>query len=826
MVAGSGEEKASASTPPTVFVSYASQDVAVAAAVVEALERHAIKCWIAPRDVVPGEFYAGAIVHAIDAAKVIVLVLSENAATSQHVLREVERATSKRHPVVALRIDRAPLPAELEYFLNTSHWLDASGSVERALPKLVDALQRSMAAAAVATPGDTGVTAKPAANLVQRPPLAGPASHRDLHPRWSLKLVAPVVVALLVAAAAAFHYLSRSPKLTDKDTIVLADFTNSTGDPVFDGTLRQGLAIQLEQSPYLSLISDNRIRRALALMSQSASAALTPEIAQEICERTTSAAVLDGSIAMLGSQYVVGLRARSCRTGEVLDEEQVQAPRKEDVLNALTQIARQFRIRVGESLATVQKHNTSLPEATTASLPALKAYSAGVAALAANGDAAAQPFLKRATEIDPNFAVAHALLGIGYNAMGEATLAAESIGKAYELRDRTSDAERFFITNSYEMAAIGNLEKARRTCELWAQAYPRDFHPHSFLAGVIYPTLSQYERALEESKRTVEIDPDFVIGYNILAQTYQSLDRFPEAERTLERASNRKLDLPDFLIARYELAFLLGDRARMDRELTRGREKFTSADLASHLDAFGLAYSGRLHEATQQSQQAVDLARTSGQEERAALFQAAAALREALYGNSSAAKPVATAALALTRGRDVQYGSALALALAGDSSRAQQLADDLEKRFPEDTAVKFNYLPTLRASIALNHGDAVKAVELLQVAAPYDFGSPPSSFYGLFGALYPTYIRGRAKLDAGRGADAAREFQRILDHRGIVVADPIGALAHLQLGRALVLSGDLPGGRAAYRDFLALWRNADPEIPVLKLAKAEYEKLQ
>ena len=265
----------------------------------------------------------------------------------------------------------------------------------------------------------------------------------------------------------------------------------------------------------------------------------------------------------------------------------------------------------------------------------------------------------------------------------------------------------------------------------------------------------------------------------------------------------------------------------MDRELAKGREKFSSADLASHLDAFGLAYSGRLHEATQLSQQAVDLARTSGQEERAALFQAAAALREALYGNSSAAaKPVATAALALTRGRDVQYGSALALALAGDASRAQQLADDLEKRFPEDTAVKFNYLPTLRASIALSHGDAVKAVELLQVAAPYDFGSPPSSFYGLLGALYPTYIRGRAKLDAGRGADAAREFQRILDHRGIVVADPIGALAHLQLGRALVLSGDLPSGRAAYRDFLALWRNADPEIPVLKLAKAEYEKLQ
>ena len=640
--------------------------------------------------------------------------------------------------------------------------------------------------------------------------------------RW---MVVPAAVAVVVVSVAGYFHFHRTPKLTDKDTIVLADFTNTTGDPVFDGTLRQGMAVQLEQSPFLSLIPEERMRQVLKLMSKPADARLTPEIAREICERTASAAVLDGSIASLGSRYVLGLRAKDCRTGDVFAEEQVQAARKEDVLNALGQIARKFRARVGESLTTVKDHDTPLAEATTPSLEALKAYSAAWKVQSTAGSAAVVPLFKRAIEIDPKFALAYAALGRMYGDIGEFDLSAESTSKAFQLRDRISDREKFFITAAYDLQVTGNLEKAQQTCQLWAQTYPREMTPHAFLSGIIYPAFGRYESAFEESENAIKLDQDFAYAYAILGFDNQYLDRLREAETALQRASERKLELPDFLIQQYDIAFLKGDKAGMERAVALGqRESGAEDEIADH-EAFVLAYSGQLEQAKGMARHAADLAQQAEQQERAAQFEAGTALWEGFFGNAVAARLSAVAALDLSKDRDVEYGTAVALALAQDS-QSQALANSLGTRFPEDTSVRFSYMPTLRALLALNHGEPSKAIELLQVAAPYELGAPRSSMHAFFGALYPVYVRGVAYLAARQGREAAAEFQKILDHRGIVVSDPIGALAHLQLGRAYALWGDKTKAKSAYQDFLTLWKDADSDIPILKQAKAEYAKMQ
>jgi len=633
-------------------------------------------------------------------------------------------------------------------------------------------------------------------------------------------------VGVLVLTIGGYFYLHRPPRLTDKDTIVLADFVNTTGDPVFDGTLRQGLAVQLEQSPFLSLISEERILHTLSLMGQSSDARLSPELAHEVCERTASTAVLDGSIAGLGSQYVLGLRAKNCRTGDILDEEQVEVARKEDVLNALTEIASTFRTRVGESLVTVEKHDTPLAEATTPSLEALKAYSMGWKVVASRGGDAAVPFFKQAAAIDPQFAAAYASLGLMYGSMGETETGTENIRRAYELRDRASDNEKFFITAYYDGRATGNQKKAQQTCEAWKQAYPRESMPHSFLAGFIYPVLGEYEKAAEEAQKATELAPDFGVGYALLGFNSLSLDRLGEAEDAARRASERKIETRDLALLRYDAAFLKSDTGGMQREAAAARGKSGVEELISGQQAFALAYTGHLQEARKMSRRASDLAQQAAHREEAAVFETRTALWEAFYGNTPAAKPAAMAALALAKNREVQYGAAVALAIVGDSSQAQTLTKDLERSFPEDTSVKFNYLPTVRAFLALNHGDPAKAIELLQVAVPYELGQPRSTQTGFFGALYPIYARGQAYLAARQGADAVREFQKILDHPGIMVGDPIGVLAHLQLGRAYAMQGDTTKAKAVYQDFLTLWKDADPDIPVLKQAKAEYARLQ
>ncbi len=657
---------------------------------------------------------------------------------------------------------------------------------------------------------------------VRWPTSRKPEAATGIASRW--KMIAPAVaVAALALTAAGYFYLHRKPKLTDKDTIVLADFSNTTGDPVFDGTLRQGLSVQLEQSPFLSRVSDERVQKTLGLMEQPADARLTPGLAREICERIASAAVLDGSIASLGTQYVLGLRATNCRSGEVLDEEQAQAARKEDVLNSLSQIASRLRTRLGESLATVEKYDTPLAEATTSSLEALKAFSASFKVPNTAPPDTGLSLLKRAVEIDPNFAMAQALLGGFYGFDGESVLAAQSITKAYQLRDHTSDHERFFITASYELGVTGNLEKLQQTGELWEQAYPRDSVVRAGFLPVAYAGLGKYERQVEEGERAIELDPDTWITYFNLVMGYTCLGRVKEAERTIQRAAERKLG--SLLGNRYNLAFLKGDQAEMERigalrRQTPGEEK---SDIFSQ-EASVLAYAGRLRQARTTSQHAVQLAQQAAQQENAASDKVSAALREALFENPSEARHAATAALALSKALEVEYGAALALALSGDSSRPQTLANDLETRRPEATPVRFSYLPTLRALLALQRGEPAKAIELLQPAAPFELGLPWTGG-SVFGALYPVYVRGEAYLAAHQGPEAAAEFQKILDHRGIVGSDPIGALARLQLGRAYALSGDKTKAKTAYQDFLTLWKDADPDIPILKQAKAEYTKL-
>lgn len=647
-------------------------------------------------------------------------------------------------------------------------------------------------------------------------------------PRRSHKTLA-AAAAVLALVGAGYFFFSRAPKLmgaklTDQDTIVLADFANTTGDPVFDGTLRQGLAIQLEQSPFLSLVSDKRIQSTLSLMGQAKDARLTPELAREICERTGGAAVLDGSIAKLGSQYVVGLRAKSCRTGEIVTEEQVQVARKEDVLNALSQIATGFRTRVGEKLATVEKHSTPLTEAATPSLEALKALSAGLGLFYSTGDAAAVPLLKRAIEIDPKFAMAHALLGNTYGSLEDPALSAEHITKAYRLRDRTSDREKFYIDAAYDFRVTGNLERLRETCEAWAQTYPRDTNALGFLP-LTYAVSGSYKKLFDETSKMIELHPDFAFGYLFHAHSFKHLDRLPEAERTLELASARKLKIPNFLVLRYDLAFLKGDKVEMERQTGLARGIAGAEDVISTREAFGLAYTGQLAQARKMSERAVALDLRTGQREKAALDMVPIALWESLFGNATAAKRSAPAPLNLSKELYVEYGVAFALAVAGDSFQSQKLADDIEKRFGEDTGARFSYLPVLRARLALNQGMPAKAIELLQIAGPNELGFQRSAIHGNFGALYPIYVRGEAYLAAHQGAEAAVEFQKILDHRGIVVSDPIGALAHVQLGRALAMSGDKPKAKAAYQDFLTLWKDADADIPIFQQAKAEYAKL-
>jgi eukaryotic-like serine/threonine-protein kinase len=639
--------------------------------------------------------------------------------------------------------------------------------------------------------------------------------------RWTVAAAAAAAIAL---AAAGSIFYPRQAKLTDKDSIVLAEFSNTTGDPVFDETLRQGLAVQLQQSPFLSLVSDERIRRTLPLMNQPADARLTPDVAQVVCVRTGGAAVLEGSIAALGSQYVLGLRATNCAAGDILADEQAQAARKEEVLSTLSQMATRFRTRVGESLATIERYSTPL-EATTPSIEALQAYSAGMKA-AFSGSVRALPLFQRAVAIDPDFALAHAHIGFRYSGMGESALARQSLLKAYQLRNRASDVERFYIETLYDRDFTGNLERERRTLETWAESYPRDPSPHTLIAGLALSSTGQYELAIAETEKAIALNPDQTPAYANRAHNQLRLNRLDDALLTVRRAAERKLESAPLLLIPYFVAFLKGNDDDLARSAAVARKSPAEEDSISHLEVLALARSGQLRDARRMAAVPVQIAQKSGRRERAGLFEAATAVWEAFYGNAAAARQSASKALELGRGREVDYAAAFALALSGDLPQSRVLAEGLAREFPEATFVQFMYLPTLRALFALNAGDPPAAIQALQIASRYDLALGGVGFIGRFGGLYPIYVRGLAYLAARQPAEAVGEFQRILDHRSIVLVDPMDAMARLQLARAFVLSGDTVKAKSAYDDLFALWRNADPDIRLLKEARAEYARLR
>ena len=633
---------------------------------------------------------------------------------------------------------------------------------------------------------------------------------------WKVSALGAVAF-LALAAASGYFYTHRTPKLTDKDTIVLADFTNMTGDPVFDGSLRQGLAVQLEQSPFLSLVSEQQIQDTLRMMEQPTDTRLTSEIAREICRRAASTAVLGGSITQIGVQYSLILKAVNCATGETITSADAQASDKSHVMEALGKVSSDIRTKLGESLSTVQKYDTPLVDATTRSLEALRVYSLGVDENRKGDSAAAIPFLQQAVKLDPNFAAAYDLLGTLYANMGENASAVENVRKAFELRGNVSERERFAIEANYTFTGTGDLESARRVYAVWTQTYPRDAGARND-SGMLYDWLGQYDNGATALREALRLSPKNGLTYGNLAVTYIALNRFDEARATVDEARSKDLDSPFLRFDLYLLSFLRMDPTGMQEQRAFLAGKLGWEDQVLELEAQTAAYSGRLESARTLSEQAVASAERAREKETAAAYEADAILREALFGNRNDVRRQVAAVFSLSKGRDPEYEAALGLALAGETARAEGLADDLGKRFPDDTLVKFNYVPILRAQFALSRGDIATAVEDLRPSLPYEL-----SFVN---PLYPAYVRGLTYLAGRKGVEAVSEFQKILDHRGLVLNLPIGALAHLQIGRAYAMSGDTVKARSAYQDFLTLWKDADADIPVLKEAKTEFARLR
>ncbi len=651
---------------------------------------------------------------------------------------------------------------------------------------------------------------------------ASPAAQQPGSFRW--KVVASALLLVAVIVAGGLYWRShRPPILTEQDTVVLADFNNTTGDAVFDDTLKQAISAQLGQSPFLNILSDARTRATLRLMAKPANTRLTPEVARDLCQRADGKAYIAGSIASLGSQYVIGLDAINCKTGDFLAQEQVTAENKEHVLRALGEAATTLRKKLGESLSSLDKFDAPLDQVTTPSLEALKALSVGRKILQEKGPEAAIPSFKRAVELDPTFAAAYSALGISYTNLREPGLASENLQKAYDLRDKVSEREKFRILANYYLLVTGELEKAIQTYETWAQTYPRNNEPFGNL-GVDYTYLGQYESAVNASLEDLRLFPGSAAAFTNLVGLYTALNRPEDAKAKYQEAIAHKVNNPFLHGNRYGVAFYEGDVAEMERQVSGQKDKpgeDVLLSFASDTDAFY----GRLASAREKSQRAIAAARRGDAKETAAEWQMNSALREAEFGNTVRARQETASALATAATQDVQTLAALALARTGDAAQARKIADDLAHRFPLHTMINRYWLPAIDASIEIGRNNPAKAIERLRTATEYELGTPTPQFE-VGGSLYPAYVRGQAYLSLHQGAEAATEFQKFLDHRGIAVNSPLVALAKLQLGRAYVLAGDKTKARHAYLEFLELWKDADPDIPVLKQAKVEYAKLQ
>jgi eukaryotic-like serine/threonine-protein kinase len=731
---------------------------------------------------------------------------------------EVFDAILNRAPVAPVRVN-PDLPTELERIVNKALEKDRALRYQTAAEMRADLqrLKRDIDSDRI-TPAS-----------LNRAGVKESESHPGL--RWSSRtvsvskpLAAAMTLALIVLIATGFYLRSRRTvssvrtPLTEKDSVLLADFVNKTGDPVFDDALKQALTIELSQSPFLNIVSDRKVEETLQLMGRPAAQHITPELAREVCIRTGSKATVLGSISNLGGQYVIGLSAIGCGSGDTLASEQREALVKREVLKTLGKAAGELRGKLGESIATVEKFDVPV-EATTPSLEALKAYSMGGITARTMGDADGIAFYKRAIELDPNFALAYAALGTTYFNLNRADLAAENATKAYELRDTVSERERYRISTTYYHTVTGELEKAIEEYQLWSKSYPQQDTPHLNL-GVIYQQLGQYDKSVVETKEALRLKPT-TTGYGNLSFEYIALNRLDDAEKVLREAQGKGFDGLYIRGNLYLLAFRHVDRKGMEQQLAwaAGRVGDEDAMLSGQADTD--AYYGRLVRARDYSRRASESAVRAGSKETAALWLAAAALREAEFGNTAAATQNADAALSLRSGSDVKLLAALTLARAGETAKAKRLVDQLEKTASTDTLRKLYCLPTIHGAIEISKNNPSQAIQELEATVPYELGGTLAFPY-----LYPVWVRGQAYLAANDGVAAAAEFQKLIDHPGIVLNQPLGSLAHLGLGRAYVLSGDNDKARASYENFLTLWKDADPDIPVLIAAKSEYAKLQ
>ena len=639
------------------------------------------------------------------------------------------------------------------------------------------------------------------------------------------KILVPAAVVVVALIAGGLYWRSRSASpvnstapLSTKDAVVLADFDNKTGDAVFDDALKQALAVQLGQSPFLNILSDRKVVETLRLMGSQPGARITQDVARELCVRTGSKAIVLGSISNFGGQYVIGLDAVGCSSGDTLAKEQEEAASKQDVLKALGKAAASLRTKLGESLASVQKFDVPV-EATTPSLEALKAYSLGITTGRTKGDAEAIPFMKRAIELDPNFAMAYCAIAVEYSNLGRADLAAENARKAYDMRDRVSERERYRISAFYFQNDTGEVEKATEAYELWAKSYPRDSIPHGNLA-VIYSALGQFDKAITEVETQQRLEPN-IVGYGNLATNYINVNRLKEARQTLQEAQQKNFD--GFFIRSnlYALAFLSGDSAEMERQVAWAAGRPGEEDQMLDVHADTQAFYGRLEKARDLARRASDSAVRADAKETGAQWLAFQAVREAEFGNLAAARQGVARALALAPGRDVKVLSAMALARAGETSQSQAILEGLKKSEPSNTYLKVYWFPVIEASLELAQQAPDRAIIALEPALPYELGGPPPGV-----PMYPAYMRGLAYLAQKNGPAAAAEFQKFIDHSAVVQNFLTGSLARLQLARAYVVSGDTAKAKAGYQNFFTLWKDADSDIPILNEAKAEYAKLQ
>ena len=637
-----------------------------------------------------------------------------------------------------------------------------------------------------------------------------PAASHEASRRLRIFLVSAAVLVFAIGIAA-FLRFRHSRALTERDTIVLADFANSTGDPVFDGTLKQGLEVELGQSPLLNILPDQNVRSTLLEMTRSPYEPLSESLAREVCERTGSKAFIAGSIANLGGQYVIGLSATDCATGDVLAREQTEAVDKQQVLAALGDAAEKLRVKLGESLSSIQRFDVPLAQATTSSLEALKAYSLGLSKYGRGDQSGSIPFFQHAIELDPDFAMAYANLGRAYQVIGEVSLSDDAIRKAFALRNRASEREKFDISSAYHQFVTIEADEAIRNCEVWEQTYPRDFTPHRIL-GFEYALLGKYAQSAEEFRRAAELDPSQALPYAGLMAAYMALNRLPDARQAFQQAQAHKVDLGELQYQRYQLAFLEGDKEMMAKMAASQLSQPGREIKALMEESDAAAYFGQLRTAQELSRRIEDKALGEADRVIAADIESDMGLREALCGNWKAARNHANAGIRLGG------QPAMVLALSGDLGAASKAVDNLAERSPRGGFVNKVRVPEIRATIDLQRRNPMNALEILAPTAPYEAG--------WFDNYQAAYLRGQVYLAERNGQAAVTAFQKILDHHGVVLSSLIGALARLELGRAYAMQGDTAKAKAAYQDFLTLWKDADPDIPILKQAKAEYAKLR